>query len=193
MTEMMKTTVPFSGFYNSHHDARMDDTLQQLAHDWEDGEIDFDELFGKVSWPFIHEKYAKAFVDHLAGELDAPLTFSELWSPREYNFETDRIFCEVPKAWVLEAFEEVDKDDLAAKVRDKFSDRSGFFSFYSPHLADWGPVETWDLNQVGTLVEVLAEAQDFDPEAELEDVFCNGHFENWVYESIRIETARRRN
>lgn len=86
--------------------------------------------------------------------------FEEMTSPREYNFTTDRIFCELSGRTVARLFRMSREDNharLAACIRERFTSRDGFISHYSNRLADWleKPLADWDHNELGTLLRAL--------------------------------------
>lgn len=93
------------------------------------------------------------------------LTFAAMNSPREYNFETDRVFANVPLS-VIRKLWAISRDDghktLTRVAAERHTSRSGFCSFYSAAWADWGQVATWDHNQLETLLIAACEVQGFD-------------------------------
>jgi hypothetical protein len=85
------------------------------------------------------------------------LRFEEMTSPREYNFETDRIFAEIPLAVARHMFAKSKEDKhatLAAVICRRFTSRSGFISFYANDVESWlaTPLSDWDHNELGTLL-----------------------------------------
>jgi hypothetical protein len=83
--------------------------------------------------------------------------FSMMTSPREYNFETDRLFVNVSGAFLKRLFK-MSKDDkhenLNLAIKEKFTSRDGFISHYSNRITDWTdkPLDDWDYNELGTLL-----------------------------------------
>lgn len=85
------------------------------------------------------------------------LEFEEMTSPREYNFQTDRLFAKVPLKVMRDLFKRSAADDhatFAAVIRRRFTSRDGFSSFYSNDVATWTdkPLREWDHNEFGTLL-----------------------------------------
>lgn len=85
------------------------------------------------------------------------LVFETMTSPREYNFQTDRLFADVPLKVMRELFKRSAADNhakLSHVIRQRFTSRDGFSSFYSNNLADWiaKPLREWDHNEFGTLI-----------------------------------------
>lgn len=188
----MLTTIPFSGFYQSFHDADLDDALQQMFTNWETGVCNdklFARAYGMVQWRLVYANYAAEYAKGLADEFKIAITFVNLDSPREYNFETDRIFCEIGLDEVKRLRAETSEKPFRDLARARFTSRSGFISFYSPDVDEWGAIETWDLNQVGTLLEAYIEEQHgdrFDQQAELdimESARANGRLDEWIIQA----------
>jgi hypothetical protein len=182
----MLTTIPFSGFYESLHDSELDNALGYMFADYATGCDVNEDLHYKahnlIHWGDAHKayahRYAGAFADHFA---IPSLEFESLSSPKEYNFTTDRIFCTIERADLCRIMATFDLQKFAEYVREKFTSRDGFISFYSANLADWGNVESWDHNQCGTALEFYANQEsgsgEFDQWEEyalLEDDRCNG-------------------
>ena len=193
----MLTTVPFSGFYNSLHDAQLGRALEQLFSDRATGcQVNsrlFNEAFSAVDWGFVHVSYAGEYVDAFAEEFNVSLSFESLRSPKEYNFTTDRIFAEISEDEVRRVFSEVDPDDLTAIAKERFTSCDGFISFYDPDWRTWGDVLEWDHNQVGTLLQALVGGE-FDQWAEfyLMSSACeNGRMEDWLSEGEKVQRLLR--
>jgi hypothetical protein len=184
----MLTTIPFCGFYDSLHDSMLDDAVEQMMSD-ESGSP-YNGLVYKVQmdcrWKPVHEAYARAYCENFGIHFELKsLTFDELKSPKYYNFETDRIFATISTEEVARIASETNWDDFAELAKERFTSRSGFSSFYNPDYLTWGPVETWDHNQVGTLIELLV-GEDFDHYKEydlMEDDRGNGEIEGWISEN----------
>lgn len=186
----MLTTVPFLGFYGTLHDSEIDQTIERMFSDRETGYETNpgleSALFNACDFRLVHTKYAADYCENFAEEFNLPsLKFESLNSPREYNFETDRIFANIELSDLREALRRVDKSELAELVRDKCTSRSGFISFYSNNLENWGDLATWDHNQCGILLECLA-GQDFDQWREydlMSDCAGSGQLDNWICEA----------
>ena len=148
----MEVLVPFSGFYGSEHEEALDWAMGQLYEGGKDL---------SVNWRGVYQAYGREYTEAVQRVFEEsvgvplPLVFKEIVSPREYNFTTDRCFAELDKAVLPALYAKADKDKLALLVEERFTSRSGFISYYSNDLEQWGPVEEWDHNQVGTLLEHL--------------------------------------
>lgn len=189
------TTIPFSGFYESLHDSALDDALKDIFRD--DRGIENDELvyraWDSADWPIIHEEYAKEYAGNFANEFGIKtLEFESISSPREYNFSTDRIFCQIDYAELCCIVKTFDLAEFSAFVRDRFTNRDGFISFYPADLAEWGKIETWDHNQCGTALEFYAIQEsggEFDSFKEIEIIEssqCNGFLQEIIWKNCPI-------
>lgn len=98
------------------------------------------------------------------------MQFEEMTSPREYNFETDRLFVTMPLYILARIRKAVGETALAAAFKERFTSRSGFSSFYAPSIPD-KPLCDWDHNEAGTILRT------FD-------------FDDWeIYESLSSEAG----
>lgn len=195
------STIPFAGFYGSVHEDELDreveyfmeriphdspvyDSIQSLAWDAAD--------FGAARLEYAQE-YAAAFLDWLS--LNGK--FESMDSPREYNFATDRIFVTLTRADIARLWRGVPREDFTKACRDQFTSRSGFISHYSPDWRDWGPISTWDHNQIGTLVECFAEYEQgkaWDSWAEhelMESYLCNGGVHGAMWQGDKADRLWR--
>lgn len=182
MTKPIKlvTTVPFAGFYESKWTGEIDSVEEREAEGMAENEeqdqpvelrLTAEEIGGEfynfVDYNVVHDKVAKAYVEALDNylrentELDISLDFESMTSPREYNFETDRVFCYIRLSHVKAMLKAVDKDIFAKFIKDRFTSRSGFISFYPNDIAEWlaKPIKTWDHNEIGTLLECAINQQ----------------------------------
>ena len=86
------------------------------------------------------------------------LKFLEVYSPREFNFENDRILAEIPIEDVERLFEEISTTELANTAKGLFTSYSGFVSFYSNDWQEWPPdLSEWDENLVYCLLLAFIE------------------------------------
>ena len=192
---MLLTTVPFAGFYNSVHDSEIDHSLEMLFQN-DNGDTNealsarFWEL---IDWTHVQTQYAKTYVENFAEYFEVKLKWESMTSPKFYNFETDRLFAHISLAEVRRTFKRVTTGAMDAACKERFTSRSGFISGYSNDYKAWGGMQGWDHNQVGTMLQALAEQETtrrdgFDSWAELrlmEDVNSNGDLDNWLYEAAK--------
>jgi hypothetical protein len=202
--------IPFDGFYESLYSYEIDrneeNDAQHLADQQkEDGtpeELrltadDFAGIFMDVTdYGAVHNAVAKTYVQVFnrlwSDAIGVPLglEFETMKSPREYNFTTDRIFTYIEFAVVQKLFERSTLDGhatLAAEIKDRFTSRDGFSSYYRTALDSWlaKPLEDWDHNELGTL---LIAAFKLSPDYSKDwrnDVYdaatdCDGFYQEWT-------------
>ena len=153
----METTIPFSGFYESHHSEAIDYSFEIGITD-DKGDLFSQELyylaFRSVDWGKVHRIYAEDYCKWFSEHYGIKVSFVDLSSPREYNFSTDRIFAEIDLKEAERLFSEIDQTKLDELIKERFTSRSGFHSFYPNTLSKWGAdISKWDHNQIGTLIE----------------------------------------
>lgn len=166
--------MPFSGFYETLHsdwlDSREGCEVMDIIEDnpglteMEVGEeynrvLSEEELNGVRYIQALQIAYCKDYIkaiNSLFGN-DLDLKFESLTSPRFYNFETDRLFVTVEKEKILELMEKIKSDKnlnsaFNKEVKEKFTSREGFVSFYDNYVEKWGDIENWDHNQLGVIL-----------------------------------------
>lgn len=206
MTNLLKIQIPFSGFYGSSHDALFDteleNELENFAQEYDaSNEIlceYSDQYFSAVDWRKAQAayavEYAEAFADKVEEEtgLKMPLVFDEMTSPREYNFETDKIFAFINAEAVQEMRERVSNKNLQALISERHTSRDGFISFYDNSLADWPEnVLEWDEIQLDTLLQAFLfqeMGEDWDDDFKgwvlMEDACGNGRMQDFIWSSM---------
>lgn len=115
------------------------------------------------------------------------LQFEEVISPREYNFTTDRLFATAPLYLMQKLFARSRAEGhqtLAKVIRERFTSRSGFISYYSNDLAEWleKPLAAWDENELGTLLLAAIEIAGSNPDDLVSEV-CQDVTEG-LYETL---------
>lgn len=162
MTGRKEIDIPFCGFYESAADQRIDNDITQYFDKEGDGEDHTPESFycefnehASIRLEYCKE-YVAAFESWLSDlGIELSLEYAALSSPKEYNFTTDRIFVNAPMDQLRQLYKAVDKDVLRQTIKDRFTTRDGFISFYSNDLDQWlieKPVAEWDANQWGTVL-----------------------------------------
>jgi hypothetical protein len=168
---MFLTLIPFPGFYNTYLDGYIDHHQEQEAEYYADKEKggyqvteysetlqpeharisqdEFQELFfTTMDYGVLHRKLAHAYLDafdHEASEhLNFPigLRFESMDSPREYNFETDRLFANIPLRTARKLVRHVlrskqSREHLRNNIERRHASYDGFASFYSTDTAEW--------------------------------------------------------
>lgn len=177
----MKALIPFMGFYESAHDADLDDAAQDMATKDRDA----------VEWSIVYQNYAKAYAEAFLDFVKVPGTFVDMKSPREYNFSTDTIAVDIEEAAMQAAFDRAVERGLDELIEQEMRERSGFIPFFSQDLDEWGPVATWNEAQCELVLRVLAAEETTNGEWEQQDEIdlmeparSNGKFEGWLYSSL---------
>lgn len=180
----MKALIPFVGFYESAHDADLDDAAQEM------NVVDRDA----VDWRIVFQNYAKAYAEAFLDFVKVPGTFVDMKSPREYNFSTDTIAVDIEEAAMQAAFDRAVERGLDELIEQEMRERSGFIPFFSQDLDEWGPVATWNEAQCELVLRVLAAEETTNGEWEQQDEIdlmeparSNGKFEGWLYSSLPKE------
>ena len=185
----MIVQIPFSGFYYSIHNSNIDYALEnQIFTDYATGCTNNDDLteraYGAIDWRDLYTDYAKEYASAFADKFNIKMQFESMTSPREYNFSTDRIFCEISEKEIMRIFGCTCKNTLAKNARDTFTSRDGFNSFYNSDYLIWGDVLTWDHNQLMVLIDSYVVNFDFHSDYELyimDDSICNGFIDELIY------------
>jgi len=148
--------IPFHGFYESIHDAQVEMVLEQAF----ENETLLQYAYDAADWNNLRQQYAAAYAAAFCERHAIRATFSELWSPREYNFHTDRIFIALPRKEARRIFTVTDKGALSRVAVELFASRSGFTSFYDSDWQNWGYVDKWDANQLCALIAAHVEEEE---------------------------------
>jgi hypothetical protein len=181
----MIVLIPFAGFYNSWHDANIDGALEQMLSDSSGNQIEgLTEHACRGNFSPAFDAYAKAYAEAFLEEFELGGTFESISYPREYNFTTDRIFCDIPEQTMQRLLREVPRPALDKCAVAWFKSRSGFMSHYSHHVDTWGDIEGWDHNQLGCLLEAhVGEGWTQERESHLmEHWLGNGYLDNALCE-----------
>ena len=175
----LESTIPFCGFYESFISDDIDYQIGQQI-EWDSDIYDLNESEQQILWDSylsvnrsyfynqIAEDYTNFYIDNLNAKLnyaypDHGFTlnakFNLLTSPKEYNFETDRIFIDIEKNHAIDFIKYIIKHykkELEEKIKQRFTSRSGFWSHYKNGLNLWTQdYSEWDHNQIGTCFELF--------------------------------------
>ena len=105
----LESTIPFDGFYESFTSADIEYQIGQQI-EWDSDIYDLNEDEQQILWnnylsvnrSYFYNQIAEDYTNFYIDELNERLKgftlnakFNLLTSPREYNFETDRIFIEI--------------------------------------------------------------------------------------------------
>jgi hypothetical protein len=198
---MKEFSIPFSGFYESVHDQLLDDEVNQICENRNNGDVNHDLSFylsDNINWKQVEIDYAKDYTENFANELNIKgLKFVELDSPREYNFVTDRIFAKCSDTEFYRMFKLVKGETLDKVCRDNLTSRDGFSSFYDPNYKSWGHWKKWDNNQLSQVVEAYVQYMDddncvdFDEYELMESSRCNGVISGIIDKNCKPEIIER--
>lgn len=136
--------VPFSGFYHSIHDMYIDNHIEYEL-EYLESELGYtDEQLDIIKDRFYDMDYApirKAICEHYINAYNAvfydeydihlDLEYSQLISPKFYNFETDRLYALIDESIYNEVTALINSEDFKAMLKDKFKQRDGFMPFQS--------------------------------------------------------------
>ena len=172
----LESTIPFDGFYNSYISSDIEHQIGQQI-EWDTDIYDLNEDEQQILWDNylsvnrssfyneIAEHYTDLYIDALNERLEGftlKAKFNLLTCPREYNFETDRIFIDIERDHAIDFIKYIIKNhkkELENKIKERFTSRSGFWSHYKNGLDLWTQdYSEWDHNQIGTCFELF----DFD-------------------------------
>ena len=135
-SETIKTTINFGGFYNSIHDDNIEWACESYFSD-DNGNCNWDTIldnvdFNKLRGVYI-DLYCDLFSDWLKENYKVDIKFKNisLSSPREYNFETDKILCDID-IMENESLIKTMKANTAFLdwLKDRAKSKSGYISFY---------------------------------------------------------------
>lgn len=140
MSDLVKIELPFAGFYESIHSEEIDRALEDgFNYDYETGdEKEVPDIWGAdYDYNAICREYCKEYTEAFGDKFGLDLTFDDMWSPREYNFSTDRIFALVPRDQINKIRKEAEAHDgWGEYIKERFTSSSGFHSFYSSDYRD---------------------------------------------------------
>lgn len=168
--------LPFVGFYCSWYSDQLDQEEERYVESVADEKelpaqdvgtaLYYATSYGPA-WNLLAKEYVDSFNEWFKDEYDVDLglEFESLSSPREYNFQTDRIFATISVAMVERLYGMTDQGNLAREIRERFTSRSGFISFYSNDIEEWlaKPLPKWDHNELETLLlAVLYDQEDWE-------------------------------
>ena len=188
----LESTIPFDGFYNSYISSDIEHQIGQQI-EWDSDTFDLNEDEQQILWDNylsvnrsyfyneIAEHYTNLYIDALNERLEGfklNAKFNLLTSPREYNFETDRIFIEIEENHAVDFITYIVKNykkELEKRIEDRFRSRSGFISFYKNSIDLWAKdFKEWDCNMIGTCFELF----------DLEEEDINYSLREYLTESI---------
>ena len=182
-TEKLSVEIPFSGFYETSHNAMFDDWLEYenetLASEHDATGEQLNELAEKfysgVNWQAAHVQYAKEYCEalcsmvkdesreyltdesdqrYLSKGLALTIDFEEMTSPRFYNYENDRIYGKIAIEHLQAMLAAIPSDDWKAWVEKNCASYDGFISHYSNDASAWpDDLREWGEAGLGLLMQ----------------------------------------
>lgn len=134
---MINTNIRFNGFYESIHDDQIEWAIESYYTD-DNGVFNYDEIANKINYKKIQDDYIRVFTDDfktwLKDEYDLEIEFNNLvlHSPKEYNFYTDVINCDISEQdnkTLINRFK--DDETFLEYLKDRTKSYDGFISFYT--------------------------------------------------------------
>lgn len=189
--------LPFWGFYESAHDQNLEDAIQNgFNYDYDTGEEielgdDYDDARwnADINWAEIQKGYAKAYTEEFGDRFDLDLEFVDMTSPMFYNFETDRVFANVPIDQINKIRKEVeDHAKWSQYIKYRYTDRDGFWSNFPSDYRD----EVWTAEELQpvqycTILEFWLEHVEQDEEWQaflMDDFRGNGGMDELVNDAV---------
>jgi len=176
----LESTIPFEGFYNSFISAdienEIDSSTQYYSESYElnDNEEQllsnsFLSVNNNNFYNEICKDYTSFYIDKLnerIKDFTLKATYKCFISPKEYNFQTDRVFIEIEENHCIDFIKYTIKNykkELDNKIKERFTSKSGFISFYENNLESWtNNYKKWDHNQIGICFELFDIEEDED-------------------------------
>lgn len=129
----MKTDIYFGGFYDSIHSYNIDSQIEQYIEPTEDERQANEQILKFDSYKELLVLYSKKYIDFLNELIGTDLQFIHLYSPREYNFQTDSITVECSDSDLLKAIKYAKENDLKKDIfeliKEDTTSRSGYIPF----------------------------------------------------------------
>lgn len=178
--ELREFNIPFCGFYESLYSDMIDGYVESeidykleeyYSHLPENIQKEISDIFYmNTCYQDCYQIIAESYVDSLNYELEYSdssiiLEFSDLTSPRYYNFETDKIYvsCSLDQIkFMYDLIIKDHKDLLESVIKDRHTSYDGFHSFYSNDLNTWlsKDITEWDSVELSTLFIVYLQTLD---------------------------------
>lgn len=124
--------IHFGGFYNSIHDAQIETQFEAYEDNIDTGANERDYTPTKINYSI---EYLKKMEQFLFNEgIETKFKFVRIESPREYNFETDKIVVNLLKKHQKSIINFVNNKfavELIELVREQTTQRDGYCPFYT--------------------------------------------------------------
>ena len=135
-SESVNTTINFGGFYNSIHDDNIEWACESYFTD-DNGVCDWDNILDNVDFKKLHDVYIDLYCDLFSEWLkenygiDIKFKNISLSSPRYYNYETDKILCDINQVENESLIKTMKANTAFLEwLKDRAKSKSGYISFY---------------------------------------------------------------
>lgn len=175
----------FCGFYESplynsdilYWETYGEDNMEYYRGLFDDETLEADDL--DIDFPRFKEECAKAYIDAFFNNQECPdfiekMEFSEIVSPRYYNFETDKLYVNVEfaKGWrdKVKAFMDKNKEWLTDRIKEEWTSRDGFCSYMDNTYNFWYEElqkDEPDVRYIGVMIGYIMEVAKSDIYEEL--------------------------
>jgi len=137
MTKTISTEIGFGGFYNTIHDAMVNEAVaSELGLDIESDEAN-QELWDYPHFAHYQHQYCMQWLWKFNGEFETEIRLTNIASPKEYNFDTDVMLVEVSdkdfKTLITYIKDNELKEKLFETIRVRTTSRDGYAAFYKYH------------------------------------------------------------
>lgn len=124
--------IHFGGFYNSIHDTQIENQFEAYEDNIDTGANERDYTPTKINYS---KEYLKKMEQFLFNEgIETKFKFVRIESPRQYNFETDKIVVNILKNYQKSIINFVNNKfavELIELVREQTTARDGYRPFYT--------------------------------------------------------------
>jgi hypothetical protein len=149
--EQIEIKIPFQGFYETIHMEKIEEIIEEEG-------IEIGGKEDNVNYKKMMTEYARSYVDELSKILNLNIEFTDLDSPKQYNYRTDEIYIIINKEDLKEIYKEMlieEKELLKELIKETFTQRPGFVPLYPNDIEDWlkEDFEKWDEVQLSILLE----------------------------------------
>ena len=129
--------IHFGGFYNSTHEAQIENQFEAYEDNYEDNY--YGDANTKRDWTPTQINYSKAYLRKIEQflfneKIEAKFKFVRVESPRQYNFETDKLAVNILKKQQKSIINFVKNNfavELIELVRAQTTARDGYHPFYT--------------------------------------------------------------
>lgn len=144
--ETLTIRIPFSGFYESYWSYLVDSEIEREdEYRKENGMEEVTNWDWNAAAEYICKEYVKGYMKLLKEEFDLDVAFEydHMYSPKEYNFTTDKIFVRISeedcKKIYAKVSEEKHKEAFLKFIKENYSPRSGSIPYerYAYGSQDW--------------------------------------------------------